>query len=72
MSKPKRMPIGTSGKLLKGRILFNNRSHSSGMKGVITANKSRDRVAILSGVGGGTAEGTPMFAFTAGQSFVTT
>jgi hypothetical protein len=45
MSKPNRKLIGTSGKGLKGEILFNIRSHVSGTKGVLMGNKSCNDVA---------------------------
>ena len=35
MSKPKRMPIGTSENLFKGLRLFSSNSHSCGIKGVL-------------------------------------
>ena len=52
MSKPKRILLGTSGKLLLGVILLSILSHSSGTKGVTMASNSGE-VALLSGVGGG-------------------
>ena len=51
MSKPKRKPIGTSGKGLKGVILFKKDSQASGMKGVLTTNNSWGGGALLSGMG---------------------
>ena len=65
MSKPKRIPIGTSEILLKGVILLSICSHSSGMKGVMTHRRSGDGVALLSVMGSGAAEGTNMFTFLA-------
>lgn len=50
MSKPNRRLIGTSGKGLKGDILFSILSHASGINGVLTTNRSRNCVARLSGV----------------------
>jgi hypothetical protein len=45
ISKPKQRLIGTSGKGLKGVILLSMVSHTSGIKGVLTGNKSCDTVA---------------------------
>jgi hypothetical protein len=45
MSKPKRRLTGISGKGLKGVILLSMVSHTSGIKGVLTGNKSCDGVA---------------------------
>ena len=71
ISKPKRKPIGTSGKGLKGEILFNMFSQTSGMNGVLTTNKSSDGVAQLGGMRGRTAEGTEMFTASTGRAVFT-
>ena len=57
ISKPERMLIGTSGKLLKGVILFNIFSQTSGMKGVLTTSRSSDNVTSLGVVRKGATEG---------------
>ena len=56
MSKPERMLIGTSEKLLEGVILFNIFSQASGMKGVLIVSSSGDNIAPLSVVSKGAAE----------------
>lgn len=66
ISKPWRIPIGTSENLLKGTVLLRNFSHWSGMNGVFMVSKSRDGVALLSVMGKRTAEGTAMLAPNAG------
>jgi hypothetical protein len=55
MSKPERILIGTSEKELKGVILFNILSHSSGMNGVITVSRLGNHVTSLGVMCGGTA-----------------
>jgi len=67
MSKPKRMPIGTSENLLKGGITLSIRSHSSGIKGVMMQRRSGDGIALLGIVGSGAAEGADVFTFLAGD-----
>ena len=69
MSNPKRIPIGTSGKILKGDILLSRRSRSSGMNGVMIGNKLGNGVTQLGIVDGRAAEGTPVLAFGAGRAF---
>ena len=56
MSKLKRIPIGTSGNLLKGAISLSNHSHSSGKKGVLIAKRLCNNVALLGDVRRGAAE----------------
>ena len=55
MSKPKHIPIGTSGNL-KGVISLSNRSHSLGKKGVLIAKRLCNNVALLGDVRRGAAE----------------
>jgi hypothetical protein len=50
MSKPKRIPIGTSENLLKGEILSSIEAHSFAMNGVFTRSRL-DNVAKLGVVG---------------------
>ena len=56
MSKPKHIPIGTPGNLLKGVILLSNHSHLSGMNGVLIAKRLCNSVALLGDVRRGAAE----------------
>jgi hypothetical protein len=47
MSKPKRIPIGTSENLLKGSIELRDIFHSVGIKGVLIINRSEDGIVLL-------------------------
>ena len=56
MSKPERILIGTSEKILRGVILFNISSQTSGMKGVLIISSSGDNIASLGVMSEGAAE----------------
>jgi hypothetical protein len=66
MSKPKRIPIGTSRNLLKRVVLVSILCHTSDMKGVLTMSRSCNNGALLGIMKLRTAESAPVFASCAG------